>query len=48
MGLERGTRGRNLMQRSKIRGRGKQLGGGAHMQPTVGVGRESRGGRGET
>lgn len=40
-------RGRDLMQRSKVRGRGRQLGGGAHMQPTVGVDRGSRGGRGD-
>lgn len=32
MGLERGTWGRDLMQRGKVRGRGRQLGGGAHMQ----------------
>lgn len=39
MVLERGARGRDLKQRGKVRGRGRQLGGGAHMQMTVGVGR---------
>lgn len=34
-----GARGRDLIQKGKVRGRGRKLGGVAHMQLMVGVGR---------
>lgn len=37
-----GARGRDLIQKGKGRGRGRQLGGVAHMQLMVGVGRDWR------